>query len=405
MFFGIELMNAETARERIRARSDLNAFIELTDEMGEGTVVGVKDVVDVRGTVNTGGSVVLRPLVSDVDAPVVAAMRKSGCIVVGKTNLHEFAFGVTSANPHYGVVVNPRAPDRVAGGSSGGSAAAVAAGLVDWALGTDTGGSIRIPADLCGVVGFEPMIGSVDTTDVIPLSRSLDTLGPLAPDVQTAARAFAQMRGDPAWASGSTPSSEHRLAVVAGWGDDLDAETSRAWSIATRGLPSIDFPPRPELNAVGFTILLAEAAAFHRRWLETVPEKYGADVLEPLQRGLRMSRAEYVDALREQSRLRIQADDAMASQKVDALLVPATRIVAPRLTDRFERSDLTGYTRPFNTTGQPAVTLPAPAAEIPIGIQVIGRHGTDLKLLQIAMALEKDWAALVHEGVDDAGSS
>src|SRR2546428_8130545 len=121
-------MNAETARERIGARSDLNAFILLTDEMGEGTVVGVKDVVDVRGTVNTGGSVVLPPLVSDEDASVVAAMRKCGCIVVGKTNLHEFAFGVTSANPHYGVVLNPRAPDPVAGGSSGGSPPARAPG-------------------------------------------------------------------------------------------------------------------------------------------------------------------------------------------------------------------------------------------------------------------------------------
>src|SRR6184192_4478520 len=148
-------MNAETARERIRARSDLNAFIELTDEMGEGTVVGVKDVVDVRGTVNTGGSVVLRPLVSDVDAPVVAAMRKSGCIVVGKTNLHEFAFGVTSANPHYGAVLNPHDPGRVAGGSSGGSAVAVAAGMCAFAIGTDTGGSIRIPSSFCGVVGFK----------------------------------------------------------------------------------------------------------------------------------------------------------------------------------------------------------------------------------------------------------
>src|ERR1700674_1551448 len=138
-------MNANAARERIRAHADLNAFISLTEESGDGTIVGVKDVVDVRGTINTGGGVILPAQISREDAAVVQAMRSCGCIVVGKTNLHEFAFGVTSVNPHHGAVVNPRAPDRIAGGSSGGSAAAVAAGLVTWALGTDTGGSIRIP--------------------------------------------------------------------------------------------------------------------------------------------------------------------------------------------------------------------------------------------------------------------
>jgi len=388
-------LNADVARQKIRAHADLNAFISLTEESGEGTVVGVKDVVDVRGTVTTAGARILPEETQSEDATVVRAVRAAGCIVVGKTNLHEFAFGVTSLNPHHGSVVNPRAPDRIAGGSSGGSAAAVAAGLVDWAMGTDTGGSIRIPAAMCGVVGFKPTIGTFDMTGVVPLSRSLDTLGPIAADVGTAEMAFAQMLGNQNWtAQPPVPLSEFRLAVIDGWADDLDADTAAAWQSAAAGLRSVDFPARDALNEVGLTILLAEAAAFHRHWLETRPDSYGKDVLEPLRRGLEVSSAAYVSALLEQSRLRVMAEDALQSQDVDALMVPATRIIAPRVADSFQRQDLTGYTRPFNTTGQPAVCLPVPTLGVPIGIQLVGRHGQDAKLLSIARAVERKWAAL-----------
>ena len=144
-------------------------------------------MVDVRGTVTTAGAILLPNEPAAEDAPVIARLRRQGAVIVGKTNLHEFAYGVTSANPHYGAVLNPHDPGRVAGGSSGGSAVAVAAGMCDWAVGSDTGGSIRIPAALCGVVGFKPELGSIDTTGVIPLSPSLDTLGPMGPDVATVA--------------------------------------------------------------------------------------------------------------------------------------------------------------------------------------------------------------------------
>ena len=140
-------------------------------------------------------------------------------MIVGKTNLHEFAYGVTSVNPHYGAVRNPHDPRRVAGGSSGGSAVAVAAGMCDWAVGSDTGGSIRIPASFCGVVGFKPELGSIDTTGVIPLSPSLDTLGPLAPDVVSAARAYSMMSGE---AVPPAARRKPRLAIPAGWVADLD---------------------------------------------------------------------------------------------------------------------------------------------------------------------------------------
>src|SRR2546427_3086002 len=189
-------MDLELARARIRERSELNAFISVSDQGGSGDAVAVKDLVDVKGMVTTAGGVILPDTPATDDAPVIRRLREAGCLIVGKANLHEFAYGVTSVNPHYGTVRNPHDPERVAGGSSGGSAVAVAAGVCDWAIGSDTGGSIRIPASLCGVGGFEPALGSIDTTGGIPLSRSLDTLGPIAPDVATAAAAYSMMSGE-----------------------------------------------------------------------------------------------------------------------------------------------------------------------------------------------------------------
>ncbi|TMF64655.1 MAG: amidase [Chloroflexi bacterium] len=172
-------MRLDDARARIRERSDLNAFISVSDERGDGTVVAVKDLIDVKGMVTTAGGVILPAEPATDDAPVITRIRHAGCVVVGKANLHEFAYGVTSVNPHYGPVRNPYDSSRVAGGSSGGSAVAVAAGMCDWAVGSDTGGSIRIPASFCGVAGFKPEFGSIEIAGVIPLAHSLDTLGPL----------------------------------------------------------------------------------------------------------------------------------------------------------------------------------------------------------------------------------
>ncbi len=189
-------MELGEARKRIEEQADLHAFISISSEDGVGTVVAVKDLVDVAGMVTTAGSIILPNEPAEHDAPAVSRIRREGCVIVGKTNLHEFAFGVTSNNPHYGAVRNPHDPTRVAGGSSGGSAVAVAAGMCDWAIGSDTGGSIRVPASLCGVVGFKPVLGTIDIAGVIPLAWSLDTLGPMAPDVKTVARAFSMMSGE-----------------------------------------------------------------------------------------------------------------------------------------------------------------------------------------------------------------
>src|SRR2546425_1017111 len=208
-------MRLDDARARIRERSDLNAFISVSDERGDGTVVAVKDLIDVKGMITTAGGVILPAEPAKDDAPVITRIRDAGCVVVGKANLHEFAYGVTSVNPHYGPVRNPRDPSRVAGGSSGGSAAAVAAGMCDWAVGSDTGGSIRIPASFCGVAGFKPEFGSIEIAGVIPLAHTLDTLGPLAPDIASTARAYSMMTGEAISLDGL---ARPRLAGPGRWG-------------------------------------------------------------------------------------------------------------------------------------------------------------------------------------------
>src|SRR5438034_2257037 len=230
-------MELGAARRRILDRADLNALISVSSEEGEGIVVAVKDLVDVAGMVTTAGGVILPREPAPEDAPVVKRLRNAGCVVIGKTNLHEWAFGVTSSNPHFGTVRNPHDRERIPGGSSGGSAVAVAAGMCDWAVGSDTGGSIRIPAALCGVVGFKPTIGTIDMEGVVRLSRSLDTLGPLAPDVRTAALALEMMSG----LSGLVPDRarplrELRVATAKGWADDLDQVNATAWQRVAAGL-------------------------------------------------------------------------------------------------------------------------------------------------------------------------
>jgi Asp-tRNA(Asn)/Glu-tRNA(Gln) amidotransferase A subunit family amidase len=378
-------MDLAEARRRIRERADLNAFISVSEETGNGTVVAVKDLVDVAGTVTTAGGIILPNVPAAADAPVVASIRAHGCVVVGKANLHEFAYGVTSVNPHYGPVRNPHDPSRVAGGSSGGSAVAVAAGMCDWAIGSDTGGSIRVPASLCGVVGFKPALGSLDTAGVIPLSRSLDTLGPMAPDVATVAAAYGMMAGEPLAVE---PVRAPRLGVPAGWVANLDAETERAWALVSADLPEVPFPDRQELFNVGLTILLVEAAAYHRRWAMEFPEKYGADVIGHIRRGLEVLAVDFEAALLALPRLREQAHAAL--KDIDALVLPATAIVAPPISAGNEvREPLARFTRPFNTTGQPVVTLPAPASGLPVGIQVVGRSNAET--LAVAAWLEREW--------------
>lgn len=364
---------------------ELNAFISRVDAPGEGERVAVKDLVDVKGMLTTAGGILLPKVPAARDAPVVQRIRAAGCVIVGKTNLHEFAYGVTNVNPHYGNALNPRDPSRVAGGSSGGSAVAVATGECDWAVGSDTGGSIRIPSSLCGVAGFKPNYGSVDIHGVVPLSPSLDTLGPLAPDVATTAHAYSVMSGE---AVSLAALERPRLGVPRSWIRDLDADTEAAWTEVSRGLDEVAFVEREPLFEVGLTILLYEAAAYHRRWATESPDKYGADVLRLIRRGFDITRDDYQAAIRRRVELEREARAAMDG--IDALVLPATAIVAPRVDAGPEaREPLSRFTRPFNTTHQPVAVVPAPARGLPVGIQVVGRDNPGA--LRAAAWLEREW--------------
>jgi aspartyl-tRNA(Asn)/glutamyl-tRNA(Gln) amidotransferase subunit A len=259
--------------------------------------------------------------------------------------------------------------------------------MCDWAIGSDTGGSIRIPASLCGVVGFKPAFGSINIDGVIPLSWTLDTLGPLAPDVTTAARAYSMMSGEPVSLDDLKPP---RLAVPAGWISGLDESTSKAWALVSKGLPEIEFVEHDRLFKTGLTILLVEAATFHRQWVTECPEKYGADVLAHLQRGMGILAVDFEEAMRDRPRLEEAAVHAM--QGIDALLLPATAMVAPLLDAGDEvREPLSRFTRPFNVTHQPVAVLPAPTGGLPVGIQVVGR--TNAETLRAARWLEREWGS------------
>jgi aspartyl-tRNA(Asn)/glutamyl-tRNA(Gln) amidotransferase subunit A len=262
--------------------------------------------------------------------------------------------------------------------------------MCDWAIGSDTGGSIRVPAALCGVVGFKPTLGAISTEAVIPLSATLDTLGPLAPDVRSAARALEMMMGR----TGLAPSlvrelAELQLGTPAGWSSGLDEPTARAWREASGGLPEVPFPDRSELARPGATILFYEAFQYHRPWFEAHPEKYGADLQAHFRQGSQIDQHQYAEALEARRRVSREAEEALAG--LDALLLPTTAVVAPLIGDEEVREPLTRFTRPFNTTGHPVVSLPYPGTGLPVGIQVVGHLGREDRLLEVALALESTW--------------
>lgn len=375
------------ARRRIGDAAALNAFITVCDPVPghDSPIVAVKDLIDVQGVVTTCGGPVtaeLRPAARD--AEVIARLRGQGADIVGKTNLYEWAFGVGSDNAHHGDVGNPRAPGCSAGGSSGGSAAAVAAGLCDWALGTDTAGSVRIPAALCGVVGFKPSHGIVSVAGVMALAPSHDTVGVLAPTV-AGAREAASRIGVPATAEPAPDAP--RLAVPAGWIDDLDPGVDAAWSTFAAGLPQVAFPDRARLFELSTAVQAFEAFHIHEQQLAGHPERYAAEVRERLAVGGTVSPEAYESGRRALAELAAAADAALAD--IDVLVLPTTACVPPLLSEPTPREPLTRFTRPFNATGQPAISLPLPVAGLPVGLQLVGRRGHDAALLAAAARIEE----------------
>jgi aspartyl-tRNA(Asn)/glutamyl-tRNA(Gln) amidotransferase subunit A len=383
-------MDPADALRRAEELARYGAYISLNKGCEPGTLVAVKDNIDVAGMVTTAGGRHLPSEPAAADAPIISAIKEAGCHVIGKTNMHEYAFGVTTSNVHHGVARNPADDSRVAGGSSGGSAVAVSLGLCDWAVGTDTGGSIRIPAGLCGIVGVKPTYGSLSIEGIFPLAESLDVPGPMATDIRTAAGGLAALRGGVEFSLEVPEGWEPSLAVPRGWEDGLDEPTTHVWQAVTRGLPRIDFPAWKELEDAFQPILFAEAAYYHLEWMRERPGEYSDDVRNTLELGRKVSAVGYLWGLGQRPRLRDAVERALGGR--DAVLVPNTCIVAPRIGEPNVRDKLLRYTRPFSLTGHPVVTLPAPTSGLPVGVQVVGHWGEEEKLLRVAAALEERWA-------------
>ena len=394
-------VNSDLAREQAR---QLDQELAWGRDRGplHGIPIAHKDIVDTKGIRTTAGTKIFTDRVPEEDAEIVTRMVQAGCVMVGKTNLHELCYGITSNNPHYGAVRNPWDTERIPGGSSGGSAAAVAAGLVFAATGTDTGGSIRIPASMCGVVGFKPTYEIVSRRGVGPLGFTLDHVGPLARTVRDAALCFATMAGH-----ASTPDISLECVRIGipktFFFDRVDAEVrasvQKAAACAGQHGAEVMEVPVPDIeaiNAVGRLILMAETATVWRRYLDR-SQDFGPDVLAGIQQGGLIPATDYLDAQRLRRVLATEFEKVW--ERVDLLLTPATPIAAPKIGEMSIEIDgvaedvrlaSTRLVRPFNVLGWPALAMPCgkSAAGLPIGLQLVAAPNGDDDLLGAGEALE-----------------
>jgi aspartyl-tRNA(Asn)/glutamyl-tRNA(Gln) amidotransferase subunit A len=350
------------------------------DVPSPGTPVAVKDLLDTAGLTTTYGSALFAEHVPAGSAESVRRLETAGYAVAGKTNLHEFAYGITSQNAHYGTVPNPRAPGRVAGGSSGGSAAAIAAGQVELALGTDSGGSIRIPAAWCGIVGFKPTYGLVSTDGCFPLAPSYDHVGPMASSVDGCLELMDALA--PGFERDRLESLAE-LEVGVAWLELADplvrARVEAAASLFPRRRP-VDFPlAPPEENR----LFMREVADVHRALFPGNEELYGENPRAKIERCLAVTDDEVATAQRARAAYRERAAEALAG--IDLLVTPTLAFVAPAAdVDELEiRVRGISFTYPFDTLGWPALALPCGPAELglPASVQIAGRAGDDARVL------------------------
>jgi aspartyl-tRNA(Asn)/glutamyl-tRNA(Gln) amidotransferase subunit A len=381
-----------------------------------GIPISLKDNIYTEGIRTTAGSKILNDFIPQLDARVVTQLKESGAVLLGKTNMHEFAYGVTSNNPHFGPVRNPWDPTRAAGGSSGGSAAAVAAGLCYGSIGTDTGGSIRIPASLCGIVGLKPTFGRVSVEGVIPLSPRLDCVGPLA---RTAADAgllldpiFVRVKNEATLRTAVCSSSPRRrfhlgvpkdffLKIVSPEVEYAFEEALRVFRKLGAKLKQAAIPLLHETEDAGNQIAWAEATHYHQQagWFPAHAADYGEDVRTRLELGAKVPATTYLHALELRESFLGRFHAAMAGANLDALLVPTTPIAAPTIgeettsvsgTNHPTRALLLRNNRPANLGGLPALSLPCgfTSEGLPVGLQLIGSVTDEHLLLRIANAFE-----------------
>ena len=362
-------------------------FLARPERPAEGIRLAVKDLFDTAGLTTTYGSAIFADHVPSATAAAVERLEARGYANVGKTNLHEFAYGTTSENPHFGTVPNPIAPGRVAGGSSGGSAAAVAAGLADAALGSDTGGSIRIPAACCGIVGFKPTWGLVSLEGCFPLAPSLDHGGPMAPSVEGCAAMLEALLPDFRRAQ---LDSLGDVRVGVAWTDRAEPLVRARVEEAAARFPDCDAVDPPLGEAVR-TVFMREVADVHRELYAENADLYGANVAAKIEVCLAVTDSEYEAGLRAREDYRGQMAELF--DEVDLLVTPTLPFVAPEAgqDERELRGGLTLLTWPFNVLGAPALALPCGPAEdgLPASVQIAGPPGADALVLAAGALLER----------------
>lgn len=386
-----------------------------------GVPVALKDLVFTAGVRTTCGAKIMSGFVPDYDATVAARLREAGAISMGKTALHEFAYGITNENTHFGNTCNPWNPRHVSGGSSGGSAVAVASGMCFAALGTDTGGSIRIPGAFCGIAGLKPTFGRISCYGVYPLGPTLDHVGPMARSAVDAGILYQVLAG---FDRRDGYSADHpigeislrkslaglRVGIPASYfhqdvQPDVAAAVGRVPSVLEElgaTVTSVVLPDMARLTEVSRNVLLVEGHAGHARHLAEQPDELGADVKLIIERGAAITAREYVHAQLERNRFRIALEEVF--DQLDVLLTPATPLTAFPMgtknvklgqTEEDARTAATRFTRCFNATGHPALTVCCgfDSAGLPIGLQIVGRLWNEAAVLHAGYAYEQatDW--------------
>lgn len=371
-----------------------------------GVPISIKDLIDIAGQPTTAGSRVLEHNVAAADAPVITRLRAAGAVIVGKTNLHEFALGTTSEDSGFGAIHHPLDPSRSPGGSSGGSAVSVATGMSEMSVGSDTGGSIRIPSSVCGLVGLKPSIHDVPTEGVTPLSTTFDHLGPITKSVADAAAMWRILADQPDSIVLTPKPGDLRLGLLTGYFlDPLESTVRAAFDSAMAKLRNANvritdcqIADAANIHPAYVDVVLPEAAAWHGRYLDTSGPLYTKNVRARLIAGRDISAVKYFTAIQACDSYRSQVDALLAT--VDALVLPTLPITAPIIgQDEVEingqkvnvRAAMLRNTQLFNMTGHPAISLPLPmpGGTLPCGLQLVGRLDKTAELLAIAAACEK----------------
>jgi len=408
---------ADDAR-RQAARADAEIASGLYRGPLHGVPISLKDLIDLAGSPTTAASRVRAGHIASSDALIVTRLREAGAVFVGKANLHEFALGTTNEDSAYGPARHPFDLTRSPGGSSGGSAVSVLTGMAYASIGSDTGGSIRIPSAACGLVGLKPSFGDIPTDGVVPLSRTLDHIGPMCRSVEDAAIVYDALRGEPSRRTTTSVSAQGlRLGVLRGYFSalldvDVEANIDQTYlRLAQAGvdLRDVEVPHAAHGPAVYTAIALPEAAAVHATALERQADAYTTNVRLRLEMGRYILAEDYVRALRGRERLRQEVD--MALDGIDGLALPAVPVPAWPIgaaTIRIGSSDeqVRGLslrlTQLFNVTGHPAISVPCgrTAAGLPVGLQLVGRRGGTAALLDLARRVERhvDPTAIASSG-------